>query len=208
MRRIDTYIFSFLMLIMGTLPAMAQGNDAKALLDRIAEKFHRSNGVWIQYTMQSEEGSSEGSIQLKGEKFLLKSPGITTWFDGHTQWTYLEANDEVNISEPTPEELQTLSPFTWISLYRQGYALQLKSRGQRASTIVMKATKPDRELQRVQLYVEHMELFPMEIRLRRKDSEEDIVIKITSYDAEGNYPDSMFTFNKKDYPTAEVIDLR
>ena len=73
----------------------------------------------------------------------------------------------------------------------------------------MTTTDPNQEWQRIQLYVEHVELRPMEIRMRRKDRAEDIVIKITSYDAEGeNYPDAMFTFNKKDYPTAEVIDLR
>ena len=188
---------------------MAQENEANVLLDRMAEKFHRSKGVWIQYSVRSDEGSSEGVIQVKGEKFLLKSPGVTTWFDGHTQWTYLEVNDEVNISEPTSEELQTLSPFAWIGLYKQGYTSQIESSGGRASIIVMEAIEPNADLQRVQLYVEHVELRPMEIRMRRKDRAEDIVIKITSYDAEGeNYPDAMFTFNKKDYPTAEVIDLR
>ena len=134
--------------------------------------------------------------------------GITTWFDGRTQWTYLEANDEVNISEPAPEELQTLSPFAWTGLYRQGYTLQLESSGKRASIIVMKATNPAADLQRIQLYVEHVELLPMEIRMRRKNSGEDMVIKLLACDMDKNYPDSLFVFDKKDHPTAEVIDLR
>ena len=197
------------MLLSGVLPAMAQENEANALLDRMAEKFHRSKGVWIQYSVRSDEGSSEGVIQVKGEKFLLKSPGMTTWFDGHTQWTYLEANDEVNISEPAPEELQTLSPFAWIGLYRQGYTLQMISNDKRASIIVMEATNPDAETQRVRLYVAHGKLCPTEIRMRRRYSDEDIIIKISACEADGkNYPDSMFVFNKKEYPTAEIIDLR
>lgn len=196
------------MLLSGVLPAMAQENEANALLDRMAEKFHRSKGVWIQYSVRSDEGSSEGVIQVKDEKFLLKSPGVTTWFDGHTQWTYLEVNDEVNISEPTSEELQTLSPFAWIGLYKQGYTSQIESSGGRASIIVMEAIEPNTDLQRVQLYVERVKLFPIEIRMWRKNSTEDILIKIKACDMDKNYPDSMFVFNKKDYPTAEVIDLR
>ena len=196
------------MLLSGVLPAMAQENEANVLLDRMAEKFHRSKGVWIQYSVRSDEGSSEGVIQVKGEKFLLKSPGVTTWFDGHTQWTYLEVNDEVNISEPTSEELQTLSPFAWIGLYKQGYTSQIESSGGRASIIVMEAIEPNADLQRVQLYVERVKLFPIEIRMWRKNSTEDILIKIKACDMDKNYPDSMFVFNKKDYPTAEVIDLR
>ena len=208
MRRISTYITCILMLLSGVLPAMAQENEANVLLDRMAEKFHRSKGVWIQYSVRSDEGSSEGVIQVKGEKFLLKSPGVTTWFDGHTQWTYLEVNDEVNISEPTSEELQTLSPFAWIGLYKQGYTSQIESSGGRASIIVMEAIEPNADLQRVQLYVERVKLFPIEIRMWRKNSTEDILIKIKACDMDKNYPDSMFVFNKKDYPTAEVIDLR
>ena len=196
------------MLLSGVLPAMAQENEANVLLDRMAEKFHRSKGVWIQYSVRSDEGSSEGVIQVKGEKFLLKSLGVTTWFDGHTQWTYLEVNDEVNISEPTSEELQTLSPFAWIGLYKQGYTSQIESSGGRASIIVMEAIEPNADLQRVQLYVERVKLFPIEIRMWRKNSTEDILIKIKACDMDKNYPDSMFVFNKKDYPTAEVIDLR
>ncbi len=203
------YIFSWLMFLVAALPVMAQENEAKVLLDRIAEKFHRSNGIWVHYSVRSVEGSSSGTIQLKGEKFLLRSMGgITTWFDGRTQWTYLEANDEVNISEPAPEELQTLSPFAWTGLYRQGYTLQLESSGKRASIIVMKATNPAADLQRIQLYVEHVELLPMEIRMRRKNSGEDMVIKLLACDMDKNYPDSLFVFDKKDHPTAEVIDLR
>lgn len=53
-------------------------------------------------------GQSAGVIELKGEKFVLKTDDGITWFDGKTQWSYLRSSDEVNISNPTGTELQAL----------------------------------------------------------------------------------------------------
>lgn len=209
MRRINVCLSGFLALVMGVSSVMAQENAAKTLLDRMAGAFHHSDGIWIRYSARSEEGSSAGTIQLKGEKFVLRSlGGVVTWFDGRTQWTYLEANDEVNISEPAPEELRTISPFAWTGLYRQGYTLRLEPGEKGASVIVMEAKSPDTDLQRILLYVEPAKLFPKEIRMRRKYGKEDIVIEVSRCDMDKNYPDILFVFDKEDYPTAEVIDLR
>ena len=62
---------------------------------------------------------------MKGEKFLLDADGVKTWFDGRTQWSYLTNSDEVNISEPTPEELQSINPYALLSIYKQGYHMKL-----------------------------------------------------------------------------------
>ncbi len=42
--------------------------------------------------------SFEGTIQMKGDKFTLVTPDALTWFNGTTQWTYVERNDEVNVT--------------------------------------------------------------------------------------------------------------
>lgn len=209
MRTAGTYIFIFLIGLIGALPAMAQENEGQTLLDRLIDRFRKTNGVWVQYEAQSSEGTSVGYIQLKGNKFLLKSSGMITWFDGQTQWTYLEANDEVNISEPALEDLQTLSPLAWIELYRNGgYTVQMESSGQRASVVVMTTDDASREWQCIRLYVEKAELRPLELSMRSRSSQEDIVIRFLYYEDGKDYPDSLFTFNPKEYPTAEVIDLR
>ena len=61
--------------------------------------------------------TGNGTLLLKGNRFYLNSGGIQSWFDGTTQWSYLESSEEVNVSNPTPEELQTINimhcyPFT------------------------------------------------------------------------------------------------
>ena len=58
---------------------------------------------------------------LKGNRFYLNSGGIQSWFDGTTQWSYLESSEEVNVSNPTPEELQTINPYALLSIYKSGY---------------------------------------------------------------------------------------
>lgn len=46
---------------------------------------------------------------MKGNKFKIEIPDAITWFDGTTQWVYIKDTDEVNITNPTGDELQAIS---------------------------------------------------------------------------------------------------
>ena len=99
------YIFSVLIALL-SLPVIAQQqqSQAKAVLDKTAEAFRKAGGVKADFIIKSVtnglvEGAESGTIQLKGEKFVLKASEVITWFDGKTQWSYVVRNDEVNVSK-------------------------------------------------------------------------------------------------------------
>ena len=190
------------------MPVVAQ-NSARDILQRAAETFRRSGGVSASFAIHSPEGNSTGFIRLKGEKFVLEAGGMTTWFDGHTQWTYLPESDEVNISVPTDEELQTLNPYAWLSLYDRGYDLKrLPAEASGQYRVEMVARSAEAQVERVVLWLEQSSLHPVKFSLTLSGSAEPVVITVRDYRTEQAYPDALFTFDPGDYPTAEVIDLR
>ena len=126
--KINSLLFTVWMLFL-TIPMVAQQPDARDILDRAADAFRREGGVKITFSVRAPEGNTNGSIRLKGDKFLLETEGVTTWFDGRTQWSYLASSDEVNVSEPTLEELQSINPYSWLSLYKQDYKLKVAKTG-------------------------------------------------------------------------------
>lgn len=190
------------------MPVVAQ-NSARDILQRAAETFRRSGGVSASFAIHSPEGNSTGFIRLKGEKFVLEAGGMTTWFDGHTQWTYLPESDEVNISVPTDEELQTLNPYAWLSLYDRGYDVKLlpaESAGQYKIEMVARSTEA--QVSRVVLWLERSALQPVKFALTLSGSVEPTVITVRDYRTRLAYTDALFVFDPREYPTAEVIDLR
>lgn len=123
------YIFSVLIALL-SLPVIAQQqqSQAKAVLDKTAEAFRKAGGVKADFIIKSVtnglvEGSESGTIQLKGEKFVLKASEVITWFDGKTQWSYVVRNDEVNVSNPTQEELQQINPYTFLYMYQKDFPI-------------------------------------------------------------------------------------
>lgn len=190
------------------MPVVAQ-TSARDILQRAAETFLRSGGVSASFAIHSPEGNSTGFIRLKGEKFVLEAGGMTTWFDGHTQWTYLPESDEVNISVPTDEELQTLNPYAWLSLYDRGYDVKLLPAESSAQyKVEMVARSAEAQVSRVMLWLERSGLQPVKFALTLSGSVEPTVITVRDYRTEQAYPDALFTFDPREYPTAEVIDLR
>lgn len=210
MLKLDKILFCILLLFL-SLPAWAQQPDAKELLDRTAQKFREAGGIKAAFTVRMSEGTSTGTIRLKGDKFLLEADGTTTWFDGHTQWSYLSSSEEVNISEPTPEELQSINPYAFLSLDERGYKLKLgkidNAQDNSLYKIVFTATNRKQDLQCVILYVAKDSLRPVRVSMAQRGGE-TVVIIINSYQTGQSYPDSLFMFDKKDYPKAEIIDLR
>ena len=197
------------MLLCLALPVLAQQEGARDILRRAADTFLREGGVYVSFSLRSSEGLSSGTLRLKGEKFVLEAGGMTTWFDGHTQWTYLPSSDEVNISEPTDEELQTLNPYAWLYLYDREYDLQsLPAETSGQYKIEMSARSAGEQVERLVLWLDKSGLHPVKFSLTLAGNVEPTLITVRDYCTRQPYTDAMFVFDPGEYPTAEVIDLR
>ncbi|MFV0588892.1 LolA-like putative outer membrane lipoprotein chaperone [Bacteroides reticulotermitis] len=211
------YIFSVLIALLSLPVAAQQQSQAKAVLDKTAEAFRKAGSVKISFTAKSisngkVEGTESGTIQLKGEKFLLKTSEMTTWFDGQTQWSYLSRNDEVNISSPTKDELQQINPYTFLYMYQKGFSYKLGSvssfRGKAVTEVILTATDRKMDLSSLILYVAKDTYEPLYILLQQRGQSAHSEITVTDYQPRQNYPDHLFAFDRKQYPNAEIVDLR
>ena len=193
------------MLLCLALPVLAQQEGARDILRRAADTFLREGGVYVSFSLRSSEGLSSGTLRLKGEKFVLEAGGMTTWFDGHTQWTYLPSSDEVNISEPTDEELQTLNPYAWLYLYDREYDLQsLPAETSGQYKIEMSARSAGEQVERLVLWLDKSGLHPVKFSLTLAGNVEPTLITVRDYRTRQPYTDAMFVFDPGEYPTAEA----
>ena len=126
------------------------------------------------------------------------------WFDGKTQWSYLKSTNEVNITTPTEAKRMKMNPYTFITMYKSGYNMGVKTSG---SNYVVHLTAQNKQRSVQELYVTVNKTTYTPVQVRMKEGNTWTTINISNFKA-AKLPDSTFTFNAKDYPTAEVIDLR
>ena len=100
-----TYLLVLILFLSVSLSAQ-KDKQAREILDKTANALQQAGGIRATFG-----GTGNGTLLLKGNQFYLNSGGIQSWFDGKTQWSYLESSEEVNVSNPTPEELQTINPY-------------------------------------------------------------------------------------------------
>lgn len=196
-----------IVLLLGTalLQAVAQ-QDAKAesILNKMAATYRQAGGISLTFG-----GTQRGKLLLKGDKFYLESGGIRTWFDGKTQWSYVAQNEEVNVSTPTPEELQSVNPYALLTSYKKSfnyrYMGEKTRQGKRGQEILL-TPKASQDVKSITLNVkENGSPVYIAIQLQNGEKQE---FQISSYQTSVNLPDATFRFNKQKYPQAEIIDLR
>ena len=210
------YIFSILIALL-TLPVFAQQQaQAKLVLDRTADAFEKAGGVKADFSVKASKkgqlrGTVTGAIELKGEKFFLKTGESVSWFDGTTQWSYLPKSDEVTVTTPTEAELQTINPYSFLYVYTKGFSYKLGSigdfRGKPINQVILTATDKKQDLSHIILYVTKDTYQPLYILVEMRDKSRN-EITITSYQTGLKWGDSVFVFDRKQYPNAEIIDLR
>ncbi|MDH6311909.1 outer membrane lipoprotein-sorting protein [Parabacteroides sp. PFB2-10] len=209
------YIIAVVLLGVVVLPTAAQCGGE--VLDKAAAAFEEANGISARFAMNMRaEGaglieSFEGQLQMKGDKFTLFMPDVRIWFDGKTQWAYMVGNEEVNVTEPTGEELQYLNPALLLGSYKKEYKAELKGESSTASGRmaynVELTPKKKGDITRVTLQIEKKSYLPARIEIDMKNGSRTL-IQIDEIKMGINQPDAFFVFNTKDYPDAEVIDLR
>ena len=187
------------------LPLNAQ--TAKQVLDKTAAVVSAKGGVQANFSIKSSKGvnlNASGTIAVKGKKFHATTPQATIWFDGKTMWTYMKKNDEVNVTNPTESQLATINPYNFIYMYKNGYSYTLE-KVDKSFYVHLHATDKKKSIQEMHIMVTQKSYIPWQITYRTAKGV--TTINITNFKTAAQ-PDGIFRFNSKDFPSAEVIDLR
>ena len=197
------FIFAFALCPFFMVGTAAQ--TAKSVLDKCAALVSAKEGVKASFTMESAQyGSASGTIAVKGKKFHASTPMATMWFDGTTQWTYLKKNEEVSVTTPTEAQLQSLNPYNFINMYKKGFKSTMTTSAS-SYNVHLTATDAKRKVQELFITVDKKSYAPTEVKMRQGAKWTTFTIsdlKTATLD------DAEFRFNSKDFPSAEVIDLR
>lgn len=193
----------FMLLVLTVSISAQNATQARKILDKTASIIGRKGGAVANFSISGKYGNSSGTIAIKGNKFNAKTPQAIVWYDGKTQWTYMKKNQEVNVSTPTEAQQQSMNPYKFISIYKNGFKLGMKNVSE-GWKIHLYATNQKRTIKEMYIVVGKNYL-PKTIRMRQSNGW--TTIKVTNFKAK-NLADTMFRFNAKDFPNAEVIDLR
>lgn len=183
----------------------ADNMTARKVLDKTAAVVGKKSGAQAQFHIANAKlGNASGTIAIKGNKFNARTADATVWFNGKTQWTYMKNTDEVNVTTPTQAQQTQMNPLTFINMYKSGYKLSMKT-VEGKYEVRMVAENKSRSVQEMYIVVNPKTFVPTQVRMRQKDSW--TTINISNFKATPQ-SDAIFTFNKKDFPSAEIVDLR
>jgi len=177
--------------------------QARKILDKTASIVGRKGGASASFVIKGKRGNTSGTISVKGNKFTARTADAIVWFDGKTQWTYMKSSQEVNVSNPTEAQQQSMNPYKFITLYKRGFNLSMKNVAS-GWQIHLVAHNKSRSIKEMYITVGKNYL-PKEVKMLQSSGW--TTITISGFKA-SNISDNAFRFNAREFPHAEIIDLR
>lgn len=212
-------IISTSLILLGALLANAQKDpEAKKILDRLSEKTksHEVIRADFKVTFKSVkdniENSSEGTIVIKDDKYRLNFMSTEAFFDGKTLWNYLPEVNEVNITQPEPDDEDIFNnPKRLFTIYEDDYKYQLigTSTENNADYAIVDLYPKDieQDYSRIRLQINTSKYYLSSATVFGKDGS-NYTIVIKNFKTNENFKDEYFTFDSSKYPDVEVIDMR
>ncbi|PXX18276.1 LolA-like putative outer membrane lipoprotein chaperone [Hoylesella shahii] len=178
--------------------------EARQVLDKTAAIVGNKGGAQASFKLSNGKlGAINGTISIKGNKFYARTAKATVWFNGKTQWSYMPSTNEVNVSTPNEIQQAAMNPYTFINMYKSGYKLSMNKVGSDYQ-VHLEAEKGNKGIPEIYVLVD-ASYKPKQVKMKRGG--EWTTITISNFQHK-KLSDNLFSFNSKDFPTAEVIDLR
>lgn len=192
--------------------------EAEKVLRKLSEKIKSYSTIQADFTIdfknikENIQNKSEGTIIMKGDKYHLDFMGTISFFDGKTLWNYIEEVNEVNITEPKPDDEDIFSnPKKLFTIYEHGYKYQLINNFNKdninGSIIDLYPEDIDEEYSRIRLEINNDNNTIISATIFGKDGSH-YIISLYNYKLNKSISDSHFVFNEKKYKNVEIIDMR
>lgn len=207
MKRIKLII---LLAILFAQSISAQGT-AEIWLNKAISQFH-NKGTEVTFRINEEGFHISGKLLMEGDSYHFDTEEMKVWFDGTTQWTmqYDDDYSELYISNPSPEDQQSINPYLLLKNYKKRFTLSDGSEkvisGTPIHEVILTAKDDDQELDGLKVYIKSDGTIAA-LRLIFPD-ERVYKIEVRSMRNGLTFPKQTFTYSATAFPADEVIDMR
>ncbi|MBX0289935.1 outer membrane lipoprotein carrier protein LolA [Hymenobacter sp. HSC-4F20] len=210
--------FALLALSVSLTSVATAQQDPKAgkILDQMSAKYQAMKAFKATFTQTLENDAAKvkenlsGDITVSGQKFRLKMSGQEVINNGQTMWTYMKAENEVNISDYEPED-QEISPSQIYTLYKKGYKYayvqEAKENGEVVDVIELSPEDRNNPVYKVRLKVGRNDKAVKSWQMFKKNGNR-YTYKISKFQPNVPVDATTFNFDKSKYKGVKVIDLR
>lgn len=190
---------------------------AKTILDKLSTKTKAFTSIEAEFAFLLENkqdkvnSNQKGKIWIKGNKYKVDMQKAITFFDGKTMNAYMKESNEVTVTEPNPNDDNTLNPAKIFTVYEKGYKIRYiaeKFEDSRQLHIIdLYPIDLKKDFSRITLKIDKAknELYAMQ---RYGKDGNTYTIKIISMVTNQPLADALFVFDKTKFPKVEVIDMR
>jgi len=150
----------------------------------------------------------EGSVVLKGDRFMLALPENNVWSDGKTVWSYLPDINEVTITENDPDDDSFMSkPSLLFTMYKDGYKVRLIEQTPKEWIIDLYPEDISGDMIRMRLKIGKTDYSLQNAEYKTKEGI-TVTLDTQKYDLLFKPAADFFTFKPADHNGVEVIDMR
>ena len=178
---------------------------AGQIVAKCVEAINKAPSISIKFTLSYGNNKSNCELLIEHDKYCLTSDDLKIWYDGMTQWTLNQAENEVSITEPTFEELLESNPFAIINNYSSSYSIRRLS-GIKPEVEFVAKSKMANIRKAVVSFDEHTNM-PTKLIVTMSNGR-TFSASVLSTSKGKTLPSSTFTFNSKNYPSTNIVDLR
>lgn len=190
---------------------------AKEILKKVSAKFKSFKSLKATFilTIENQKDKSndvqKGTIQLKGDKYRLNVAQQDIVSDGKTVWTYMKDANEIQVNNAS-KDTNTITPANFLTLYEKGFLFKFigeeKDKGMVYQLVELVPVDPKKKsVVKVKLKISKKDQMVYSAKLIDR-SGTIVTYNVEKFSPEAADSDSIFTFNTKNYPGAEIIDLR
>jgi outer membrane lipoprotein-sorting protein len=199
--------------------------DAKKILNQVSAKYRSYDAVKTEFTFTYDnpqantKDTQTGTLisRSKNNKFKVtiynhddKSVDQEIISDGKSQWTYIKKDKEVELSD-VDHGSESLNPAQLFTIYEKGYRYVYngdeKVDGKLCQVIDLTPDDAKKTFFKVRLSIDKAKKQIYSAMIFDKNGSR-YIYTIQSFTPNVKVPESTFTFDKKDHPGVELVDLR
>ncbi len=205
---------SITLLIFSITGLSAQNNtDAERVINNLLASV-KTTAIKTNFVLSTTKKNAvtsqpvSGNFIMKGNKFMLDMDETKAWFDGKTQWTYMESDKEVSITEPTIDELAQINPMAILASFKAKSAIRIgkaKTANYQCIELIPKNKKDD--FVKVEVHINKANKALEIIKMLDKKGTTTLLV-LTNYQQVSKVTDDSFMFNKAKFKGVTINDLR